>query len=589
MLQAPDPDHDALKPGTRLGEFEIECVLGMGGFGIVYRALDHALERRVAIKEYMPAALTLRGPDGQVQLRSPSQADTFELGRRSFINEARLLARFDHPSLVKVYRFWEANDTAYMVMPYYEGITLREARRDMPHPPSDAWLRGLLEPLLGALDVLHQAQVYHRDIAPDNILLLGDTLGEGEPRPVLLDFGAARHVIGDHTQTLTAIVKPSFAPIEQYAESAQLKQGPWTDIYALAAAVHYCITGRAPMPATTRVVHDELPPLSSIAAAIERDFGRHYTPTLLAAIDHALAVRPNERPASVAAWRAEINLQGDAAQASPTVAPSLVAPSTPTTPRGALASAATADAAQVGRTVVAASAAATDGSRPAVDAYATTAPAAAPARFSDAYARTMPDPFLAGHRADRQKVSNDQVAEAQSRLQEARKAVDQEPNSATWGNLVRHPVLLGVAVMLLFAVIATTIQRNKRQPDGAAAPAAMAASAAASAHHASAQQAANNAATSATDSPEKNAQATAERRGERAAERLAERAERRAATAASRPEPRRDDAPAELCAGRNFLTRLFCLKRECSKPEYRQHPQCVRLREQEEANRPRQP
>ncbi|MDQ2736604.1 MAG: serine/threonine protein kinase, partial [Pseudomonadota bacterium] len=118
-------DHDALPPGTRFGEFEIIRVLGVGGFGIVYLANDHSLEREVALKEYMPASLAARGLGPQITVRSSSFAETYAIGLRSFVNEARLLARFDHPSLVKVYRFWEDNATAYMVMPFLQGVTLR--------------------------------------------------------------------------------------------------------------------------------------------------------------------------------------------------------------------------------------------------------------------------------------------------------------------------------------------------------------------------------------------------------------------------------------------------------------------------------
>ena len=143
---------------------------------------------------------------------------------KSFINEARLLAQFDHASLLKVYRFWEGNGTAYMVMPFLEGATLRDTVRGFAEPPGEAWIVALLAPLFDALAMLHAAQCYHRDIAPDNILLLADG-----GRPLLLDFGAARRVIGEATQALTAILKPGYAPVEQYAEIPGLKQGPWTE------------------------------------------------------------------------------------------------------------------------------------------------------------------------------------------------------------------------------------------------------------------------------------------------------------------------------------------------------------------------
>lgn len=283
-------DHDALPPGTRFGELEILRVLGIGGFGIVYLAQDHALERQVALKEYMPSLLAGRGKGQMVSLRSGAHTETYALGLRSFVNEARLLARFNHPSLVKVYRFWEENGTAYMVMPYLEGRTLRDVRRSMSTAPSEAWVRSVLDPLLDALELLHREDVFHRDIAPDNVLL-----PPGEP-PVLLDFGAARRAIGDRTQTFTAILKPSYAPIEQYAEVVQLRQGPWTDIYALGAVVYYVLRGAPPPPATARAVQDDivlLPPQEN----------PDVSPQLLSAIEWALAVRPADRPQHIAALR----------------------------------------------------------------------------------------------------------------------------------------------------------------------------------------------------------------------------------------------------------------------------------------------
>ena len=284
-------EHNALPAGTRFGELEILRVVGVGGFGIVYLARDHSLDRDVALKEYMPGQLAARGPSAQVSVRSGSHMETFALGLRSFVNEARLLARFDHRSLVKVYRFWEANNTAYMVMPFLQGRTLREARRAMSNPPDEAWMRQTLNPLLEALDLLHREAVYHRDIAPDNILLPTDG-----SQAVLLDFGAARRAIGDRTQTFTAILKPSYAPIEQYAESVSLRQGPWTDIYALGAAIHYLIKGVPPPPATARTIEDHSEVLASVAVP-------GISSTYLAAVDWALAVRPQDRPQSVAEFR----------------------------------------------------------------------------------------------------------------------------------------------------------------------------------------------------------------------------------------------------------------------------------------------
>jgi serine/threonine protein kinase len=278
----------ALPIGTRLGEFELTRVLGVGGFGIVYLAFDHALHREVAVKEYMPLSLAGRTETLQVSLRSQSDAETFALGLRSFVNEARLLARFDHPSLVKVHRFWEANGTAYMAMPAYRGQTLKQVRAGMAAAPDEAWLRGMLLPLLGAIDKLHGEGVYHRDIAPDNIQI------EADGRPVLLDFGAARHVIADKSQALTAILKPAYAPIEQYGEAGSVRQGPWTDLYALGATLHYMLLDRPPPPATARALHDDLRPLAGQALA-------DCSAGFLGTIDWMLAPRPADRPQSVAA------------------------------------------------------------------------------------------------------------------------------------------------------------------------------------------------------------------------------------------------------------------------------------------------
>ena len=304
---------EALPIGTRLHEFEIVDLVGQGGFGIVYLADDHSLQRRVAIKEYMPSALATRGADASVIVRSERHTDTFEIGRRSFVNEARLLAQFDHPALLKVYRFWEANGTAYMAMPYYAGKTLRDTLRERQgQPPDEAWIRKILAPVMDALELMHSQNCFHRDVAPDNIMLLRDD------RPVLLDFGAARRVISDMTQALTVILKPGYAPIEQYAEMPGIKQGPWTDIYALGAVVYFTITGRTPPPAVGRMMQDIYEPLAVIAA------GR-YSDQFLRGLDQCLRVRGEDRPQSIAEMRAVLGIDAGTAPTATTFAPGAVA------------------------------------------------------------------------------------------------------------------------------------------------------------------------------------------------------------------------------------------------------------------------
>lgn len=285
-----DVQASPLPLGFVLADFQIERVLGEGGFGIVYLATDVHLKRPVAIKEFMPTSMANRAPDYSVVVRSQRDQETFSLGLQSFIKEAITLAQFDHPALVKVFRFWEERGTAYMVMPYYEGQTLKSWLRSQAQTPSEDWLRRLLHPLLAGLAHLHEQGCLHRDIAPDNILLL-----QGE-RPLLIDFGAARQVMADKTQALTVILKPGYAPIEQYGE-ATLKQGPWTDIYALSAVLYCAVTGKPPVSSVSRVLNDDLTP-ATLAGR-----GR-YSEAFLRVIDAGLAVKPQDRLQNVAAFSA---------------------------------------------------------------------------------------------------------------------------------------------------------------------------------------------------------------------------------------------------------------------------------------------
>lgn len=278
---------NCLPIGTRLAEFEITGVIGEGGFGNVYLAFDHSLQRTVAIKEYMPVSLASRGIDNSVLVQTKRHRETFETGMNSFINEARLLAQFDHPALIKVYRFWEENRTAYMAMRYYEGQTFKAIIAKHPERVTEAWLKPILKPLLEALDTLYKLQVLHRDISPDNIMIQNN--GEA----VLLDFGAARQVLSDMTQALTVILKPGFAPVEQYAEDSDMKQGPWTDIYALCAVMYMAITKHSPPTSVTRLIKD---PIEQLQSKPRPGFSKEF----LAAIDKGMAVKPQDRPQTIA-------------------------------------------------------------------------------------------------------------------------------------------------------------------------------------------------------------------------------------------------------------------------------------------------
>ncbi|UOB59073.1 serine/threonine protein kinase [Burkholderia pyrrocinia] len=284
--------------GHRLGELQLDEVLGIGGFGIVYRAFDRTLRRAVAIKEYMPSMLATRGGDYTVSLRSERFAQAFDAGRGAFLNEARLLAQFDHPGLVKVLHFWESHGTAYMVMPFYEGRTLKQLL-DGGMRISETQLRTIVGALLGALDTLHRAQCFHRDVALDNVLI------RPNGSAILLDFGAARKRIGDLVDDGAMMIKPGYAPIEQYTDDPAFSQGPWTDLYALGAVMHAMITGELPPAAVVRSIKDTYRPLASR----ELPAGEVYSPAFLAAVDHALQLRIPDRPESVAAFAAELGLR----------------------------------------------------------------------------------------------------------------------------------------------------------------------------------------------------------------------------------------------------------------------------------------
>lgn len=566
-------EHDTLPAGSRLAEFEIQQVLGIGGFGVVYLALDHALERQVAIKEYMPASLARRGQGAQVEVRSQAHLATFALGLRSFINEARLLARFDHPSLVKVYRFWEDHGTAYMVMPYYRGLTLQQVRRDMSSPPDEAWLRRLINPLLGALECLHRENVFHRDVAPDNILLLDDECGPGMGRPVLLDLGAARRVIGDHTQTLTAIVKPSFAPIEQYAETVQLRQGPWTDLYALAAVVHFCITGRPPMPATVRAVHDDLPTLRQMSEGLASGFDRHFSEPFVHAIDHALAVRPQDRPDSVAAWREELSgivgQQGDAARA---------APGTDWVAQTVLVRRDGLDAPAGHQAVEAMS-------------YMTTIPAAGKLSAPPAWPRVasppeaglptarealQPSPEVAPHIPATIPLPVIDKAAPASDMAPAhpRQAPQPVPTAVPASASPSRPWIWALVGLLLLAVLAVWWSSQRaRQPDTGTRLASEPGQAASVMASASAAQPARG---SQAAQPDKAGKASKAGKGNRSDD--------------SKATTQADEAsgalnPRKACGDKGFILLAICMKRHCVKPEYSTHPECVRMRQQEAAQR----
>ncbi len=271
-----------LAVGTVLGDFKITGVVGEGGFGIVYLAYEATLDRTVAIKEYLPSAIAGRTGSQSVMVRSQLNSNAFTTGLKNFLREAQLLARFSHPAMVEVHRVWEQNATAYMAMRYYDGKTLRELRQ-ADGKFDELYIRRLVEPIFDALTLLHAQNVIHRDVSPDNILM------RGNGAPVLLDLGAARLVVGGMTQALTTILKPGYAPIEQYVDDGTMRQGTWTDVYGLGAVLYYLLTGAAPPQAVARMITDPLRNTLASNAKIP------VAPYFLDALAKALAVRPEDR------------------------------------------------------------------------------------------------------------------------------------------------------------------------------------------------------------------------------------------------------------------------------------------------------
>ena len=328
----------ALPAGTHLNDFELGEILGEGSATIVYAATDRALEVPVAIAEYMPASIAQRNDAAQVTPRTPAQADAFARGLKAFINETRTLARCDHPSLVRVVRLFEANATAYRVMPRHPSRRLLEVRPHMLEPPDEQAVRALLDALLGALEVFHRTDGSHGKVTPSNILLLPGN------RPLLLSPGAAgRAIADDRIDALITSPEPSFAPVEQIVEPMDTPLPPSVDLYALAGVARYWISGQLPEPvfAPHDTAHRE--PFAETAKRLCLTWPRlRYSASLVGALESALSIYPAERPQSVAQMRARLGnappVAGDVVSA-PSIAepvsndavPSSPAPPTPAT------------------------------------------------------------------------------------------------------------------------------------------------------------------------------------------------------------------------------------------------------------------
>jgi hypothetical protein len=285
-----EPHHLALPVGFQIEHFRIEAVLGKGGFGITYLALDLQLGKRVAIKELLPDSIATRVEGLTVVPHSAGMQENWEWARERFLEEARTLATFSHPAIVGVHRLIEANGTVYMVMDYVEGESYEARLQRIGTEPDQDSLMAVIGPILSGLEEVHSHGLLHRDIKPENILI--DRRGQ----PILIDFGSARESVGK-TMTMTSIVTHGYSPIEQYQTKG--KMGPWTDIYAIAAVMCRAITGDKPPVATERIDEDEF---SSIAHQPLPGYNNE----LKQAVDWALRVKVQERPKSVEEFQAQL-------------------------------------------------------------------------------------------------------------------------------------------------------------------------------------------------------------------------------------------------------------------------------------------
>jgi len=288
----------ALPAGFQLDDYRIERQLSLGGFSIVYLARDGA-GKSVAIKEYLPNSLALRGEGAIRPVISSEHLAAFRYGMKCFFEEGRALARLSHPNVIRVLNFFRANDTVYMVMEYEHGRTLQEFIQKNRQAVTENFLRNVFTKMLNGLREVHSHKLLHLDLKPSNIYMRNDYT------PVLIDFGAARQTLASDTPMLKPMYTPGFASPEHYAQRELL--GPWSDIYSVGASMYACLAGAAPQAADTRMEKDQLMP------AMVRWEGQ-YSDQLLETIDWCLCLNHLYRPQSVFALQKALTEQVSAPQ-----------------------------------------------------------------------------------------------------------------------------------------------------------------------------------------------------------------------------------------------------------------------------------
>lgn len=284
----------ALPPLTILsGRYLLGCPVGKGGFGITYIAMDLPKEEIVAVKEFFPAELAIRDEESDAVLpASEDKALYFRTGLKSFCEEGRLLQLCaDIPAIVSFREMLRENETAYLVMDYVQGISLRKYMKQHREPFAEDQALELMRPIMEALSAMHRRGILHRDISPENLIL-----GEDQ-RLTLIDFGAAREFSTDEEENLTIILKRGYAPEEQYHSGS--RQGPWTDLYAACAVLYHMMTNILPQEAAARVESDQLTPLRRLPGFTFRE-------STCAALEKGLQVDPAERYADIPALIKEL-------------------------------------------------------------------------------------------------------------------------------------------------------------------------------------------------------------------------------------------------------------------------------------------
>ncbi|KZE32902.1 serine/threonine protein kinase [Crenobacter luteus] len=297
-----------LPAGYRLGDYTVVRQLSVGGFSIVYLALDDQ-ERTFAIKEYLPHSLACRSEQFAVTVKNELDRDAFNLGLKCFFEEGRVLAGIHHPNVVRVSNFFRANHTVYMVMEYADGRPLSRELELAGGRLAERRLRRVFAHLVAGLREVHLNRLLHLDLKPANIYL------RRNGAPLLLDFGAARETLMRGSRQFASMYTPGFAAPEQYQRDGAL--GPWTDIYAIGACLYTCMGGTPPPPANERVQHDALAPARDAFAA-------YYSPELTALTDRCLALSSDERPASLMQLQKLLMAEGYAAPATQRAEPALV-------------------------------------------------------------------------------------------------------------------------------------------------------------------------------------------------------------------------------------------------------------------------